>query len=345
MPAMDTRFTLHTDYSLRQYNTLGIDAKAERFVSIESIEQLRAVLADPVLAAMPRLLLGGGSNLVLPDMVPGLVLKLDLRGRQIVGEDEHATHVRAAAGENWHSFVLWTLEQGCGGLENLSLIPGTVGAAPIQNIGAYGVEMQDVFHSLSAYDFETGQIITLDKAACRFAYRDSVFKQEYKDRMLILDVSFALPKRWTSRLAYADVANYLIQHGVTEPTPAKVSDAVIAIRQAKLPDPAVIGNAGSFFKNPIVPASERERLLQAWPKLVSYAQPDGAFKLAAGWLIEQAGWKGKDLGRAGMYEKQALVLVNRGGASGAEVRALAQQVQQDVQAKFGVILEAEPVFV
>lgn len=336
---------LLADYSLQSLNTFGIAARARHFMQIEQLEQLQAIQADITLSALPRLVLGGGSNLVLSDEVDALVLHMCIKGKQIVGEDAGHVYVQAAAGENWHEFVLWTLQQGLGGLENLSLIPGTVGAAPIQNIGAYGLEIKDVFHSLTAFDFTTGQLLELDKAACRFAYRDSIFKQDYKDRMVILAVRFALPKHWQARLAYADVTNYLSQHAMTNPGPADISAAVIAIRQAKLPDPAVTGNAGSFFKNPVVTAAERERLLAAYPKLVSYPQDTGDYKLAAGWLIDQCGWKGRHLGRAAVYEKQALVLVNLGGASGADVRALAQAVQADVYARFAVRLEVEPVFV
>ncbi|MES2072478.1 MAG: UDP-N-acetylmuramate dehydrogenase [Pseudomonadota bacterium] len=342
---MTTLLSLQTDYPLQKLNSFGIDAHAQQFLSIDHVAQLQALRANATLASLPRLILGGGSNLVLSDTVPGLVVKIALAGREVISEDDTHVYVRAEAGENWHAFVLWTLEQGYGGLENLSLIPGTVGAAPIQNIGAYGVEMQDVFHSLDAFDLSTGEVLTLRRAACHFAYRDSIFKHEYKDRMVILGVVFALPKAWTAKLGYADVAHYLAGKGIAAPSPTDVSDAVVAIRQAKLPDPAHIGNAGSFFKNPIVAAELRDQLLLAHPKLVSYVQPSGDYKLAAGWLIEQCGWKGKNLGNAGVYEKQALVLVNRGGATGAEVRRLAHQIQLDVQKKFSVQLEVEPVFV
>ncbi|MES2039683.1 MAG: UDP-N-acetylmuramate dehydrogenase [Pseudomonadota bacterium] len=341
---MTNLLTFSADYSLQSLNTFGIAARARQFLHIEQLVQLQAIFADVQLKALPRLILGGGSNLVLPDQVDALVLHMGLKGRQILGEDEDYVYVQAAAGENWHEFVLWTLEQDIGGLENLSLIPGTVGAAPIQNIGAYGIEIQDVFTSLTAFDFVTGEQVEIDKATCRFAYRDSIFKREYKDRMVIVSVRFALPKRWQARLGYADVAQYLNQHQIGSPTAKNVSAAIIAIRQAKLPDPARIGNAGSFFKNPIVPASQRDSLLTAYPKLVSYQQDNGDYKLAAGWLIDQCGWKGRQLGKAGVYEKQALVLVNLGGATGAEVRALAQAVQADVMSKFGVLLEVEPVF-
>lgn len=341
---MTNLLTFSADYSLQNLNTFGIAARARQFLRIEQLAQLQAIFADAQLKALPRLILGGGSNLVLSDQLDALVLQMGLKGRQILGEDEDYVYAQAAAGENWHEFVLWTLEQGLGGLENLSLIPGTVGAAPIQNIGAYGMEIQEVFTSLTAFDFVTGELVEIDKARCGFAYRDSIFKREYKDRMVIISVRLALPKRWQARLGYADVAQYLSQHQIDNPTAKDVSAAVIAIRQAKLPDPALIGNAGSFFKNPIVPAALRDSLLAIYPKLVSYQQDNGDYKLAAGWLIDQCGWKGRQLGRAGVYEKQALVLVNHGGASGAEVRALAQAVQADVWAKFVVDLEIEPVF-
>lgn len=341
---MTNLLTFSADYSLQSMNTFGIAARARQFLRIEQLAQLQAIFADAQLKALPRLILGGGSNLVLSDQVDALVLQMGLKGRQILGEDEDYVYVQAAAGENWHEFVLWTLEQGLGGLENLSLIPGTVGAAPIQNIGAYGIEIQDVFTSLTVFDFVTGEQVDIDKAKCRFAYRDSIFKQEYKDRMVIVSVRFALAKKWQARLGYVDVAQYLSLHQIDSPTAKDVSAAIIAIRRAKLPDPAKIGNAGSFFKNPIVSATQRDSLLAAHPALVSYQQDSGDYKLAAGWLIDQCGWKGRQLGKAGVYEKQALVLVNHGGATGAEVRALAQAVQADVYARFAVFLEIEPVF-
>lgn len=342
---MNTSAFLQKDVSLQSLNSFGIAAQTANLIRIEQVAQLFSLREDASLFALPRLILGGGSNLVLSDLVDALVLQVALKGRCMLQEDATHFHVRAEAGENWHEFVLWTLQQGWGGLENLSLIPGTVGAAPIQNIGAYGVEMQDFFQQLTAFDFLTGEIVTLDKAACRFAYRDSIFKHEYKDRMLILNVTFALPKYWQARLNYAELAQLLAEKNIVDPRAKDVSDAIITIRQRKLPDPAVIGNAGSFFKNPIVAAEAHDQLLFRYPNLVSYAQANGAYKLAAGWLIEQCGWKGKALGKVGVYEKQALVLVNLGGATGAEVRRLAQQIQVDVLDKFGVALEVEPVFI
>jgi len=336
---------LQRDFSLRALNTFGIDARTQAYLPVDDANLLRAVHASAELRAMPRLVLGGGSNLLLTRDFPGLVLHMRNRGIEVVGEDADCRYVRAAAGENWHAFVQWTLDHGLPGLENLSLIPGSVGAAPIQNIGAYGVEIEDRFHALTAFDLVSGEIITLDGAACRFGYRDSVFKHALRDRAVVLDVTFALPKRWQANANYADVAKALAARDVAQPGARDIADAVIAIRTRKLPDPARIGNAGSFFKNPIVPAAQRDSLLAAHPQLVSYRQEDGSFKLAAGWLIDQCGWRGRSLGAAGVYEQQALVLVNRGGATGAEVARLARAIQEDVQARFGVVLEPEPVFV
>ena len=342
---MNMPLSLQKQVSLKALNTFGIAATAHNFLRIDRVEQLSQLRQDSTLSMMPRLILGGGSNLVLSDELDGLVLQIALQGKQFVSEDMSNVYVRAEAGEKWHEFVQWTLQQGFAGLENLSLIPGTVGAAPIQNIGAYGVELQDYFHQLTAFDFLSGEIITLDKAACKFAYRDSIFKREYKDRMVILSVTFALPKLWQARLNYGDVAQHLATKNISLPRPIDVSDAIISIRQNKLPDPAVIGNAGSFFKNAIVNAELRNALLASYPAMVSYPIEGGKYKLAAGWLIEECGWKGKSLGHVGVYEKQALVLVNLGGATGIEVRQLAQQIQTDVLEKFGVKLEVEPVFV
>ncbi|HEY4073713.1 MAG TPA: UDP-N-acetylmuramate dehydrogenase [Herbaspirillum sp.] len=336
---------LQRDFPLRNLNTFGIDAAAHAYLPVVDADLLRAVRNDAVLAALPRLVLGGGSNLLLTRDFPGLVLHMRNTGIAVVDSDGQATYVRAAAGESWHRLVLWTLAQGLGGLENLSLIPGNVGASPIQNIGAYGVEIKDILHSLTIYDFISDEISTLHNADCTFAYRDSIFKHALRNRAVVLDVTFALPKRWQPRIDYAELAKTLTARGVSQPTPTQISEAVIAIRSAKLPDPAVIGNAGSFFKNPVVAAQRRNDLLQDFPGLISYIQADGSFKLAAGWLIDQCGWKGKTMGAAGVYPQQALVLVNNGGASGAEIVALARAIQADVQVRFGVMLEPEPVFI
>jgi len=342
---MSADISIQSNFPLRSLNTFGIDASASAYLKITSAAMLDAVASDASLAGMPRLVLGGGSNLLLTGDYPGLVLHMATSGIELVGEDDDAFYIRAAAGENWHRFVLWTLEHGFPGLENLSLIPGSVGACPIQNIGAYGVELKDRFHALTAFDMVDKKTFVLDREACGFGYRDSIFKHALRDRAVILDVTFALPKRWQANIRYADVAQELAAGGIDAPSARQISDAVIAVRTRKLPDPAVIGNAGSFFKNPVVSQDVRDALLARCPDLVSYAQADGSWKLAAGWLIDRAGWKGRSLGAAGVYEKQALVLVNRGGAKGREIAGLAAAIQADVQEKFGVALEPEPVFV
>jgi UDP-N-acetylmuramate dehydrogenase len=345
---MHPDLTILHNFPLANLNSFGIDARAQSYLRITSSAQLQAVLSDPALKALPRLLLGGGSNILLTQDFDGLVLHMVNSGIDMVaaaagGDDDHFHYVRAAAGENWHDFVLWTLARGLGGLENLALIPGTVGAAPIQNIGAYGVEVRQYLHSVSAFDCASGQTIVMDREACRFGYRDSIFKHGEGRQLVILDVTFGLPKDWQPHLRYAELAQAL--HGNASPDARTIADAVIAIRRAKLPDPAVIGNAGSFFKNPLVSTEKCLSLLQQFPALVHHAQGDGSEKLAAGWLIDQCGWKGKSVGPAGVYPKQALVLVNHGGASGSDIIGLAASIQADVLARYGVMLEPEPVFI
>ncbi|HAT31537.1 MAG TPA: UDP-N-acetylenolpyruvoylglucosamine reductase [Janthinobacterium sp.] len=350
---MHPQLAIQSNYPLQSLNSFGIAARARAYLSVDSMEILRAALADPALAAMPRLLLGGGSNIVLTGDFDGLVLHMALRGMSRAAPDAGVTVVRAAAGETWHDFVEWTLSQGLGGLENLALIPGTVGAAPIQNIGAYGVEIKDYFHELTVFDSASGATFTMDKAACRFGYRDSVFKHAEGAGWVIVDVSFALPTFWRPNLRYAELAQALRGQGDQDgrerspaaPSARMIADTVIAIRRRKLPDPAHIGNAGSFFKNPVVTRDQCLALLETYPALVHHAQPDGGEKLAAGWLIDQCGWKGRNLGPAGVYPKQALVLVNNGGASGADIIRLAEAIVADVEARYGVRLTPEPVFV
>jgi UDP-N-acetylmuramate dehydrogenase len=334
---------VQSNVALQAFTTFGIAASARFYLRVTEVAQLQQLNEKPELLGLPLLVLGGGSNIILTRDFPGLVIHIALTERKRINEDDQFIYVRAAAGEVWHDFVQWTLAQGWGGLENLSLIPGSVGAAPIQNIGAYGVEIKDCFHSLTWFEFATGTIHTFALSDCQFAYRDSVFKQNLRDKGVILDVTFALAKQWQAKLSYGDVAQHL--QGITLPTPQQISAAICAIRQSKLPDPKSLGNAGSFFKNPLVSADIRSALLTRFPQLVSYPQPDGQFKLAAGWLIEQAGWKGHVAGRVGVYQKQALVLVNLGGASGAEVMALAQEIQADVEQQFGVQLDIEPVLI
>ena len=350
---------------LQALNTFRIVARAHAMVRVAGVDDVRAVLADPVLAAMPKFVLGGGSNIVLTGDVKPLVLKAEVRGIRQVGETARSVIVEAGAGESWHDLVCWTLDHGLPGLENMALIPGTVGAAPVQNIGAYGVELQDRFEALDAVDLQTGAEFTLNAAQCAFAYRDSVFKHQsapaapgsaaaplgLKDRALILRVRLALPKAWKPVLGYADLERRRLEEACTQPTPRQIFDWVCAIRRAKLPDPEVVGNAGSFFKNPTVTPEQCADIIARDPKVVHYVLDDGSVKLAAGWLIDSCGWKGKSVGQAGVYEKQALVLVNRGagrdgqGATGGEVMTLARAIQTSVYERFGILLEPEPVVV
>ncbi len=332
----------NTHIDLTPFNTLALPGRAARYLRVTDPGQLAAVPAGE-----RRFVLGGGSNLVLTGDFPGLVLHMAIAGKRLLREDDEAFYIEAGAGENWHDFVQWTLAQGCPGLENLSLIPGTVGAAPVQNIGAYGLEVGERLHTVTAWDFEKQAMFTLDREACRFAYRDSLFKQRgwhLDGRIAIVSVVFRLPKAWQPNIGYADLRQELAARGCAEPDASDIADAVIAVRQRKLPDPALTPNAGSFFHNPVVDQQTADALKAQHPALPCYAQPDGRVKLAAGWLIEQAGWKGKALGPVGMYEKQALVLVNRGGATGADVQQTMAAVQAAVREKFAIELSPEPVF-
>ena len=345
---------------LQPYNSFGIVAKALSLVRIGSEADLAAVLADPALQAVPKFILGGGSNIVLTGDVKPLVLKVEIMGKRLVSETAKAFIVEAGAGENWHELVAWTLANGFPGMENLAMIPGSVGASPVQNIGAYGVELQDRFESLDAMDLQTGQTFTLDAAQCAFGYRDSVFKHASSavaggtafglaGRALITRVRFALPKVWKPVLGYADLDRKIAQTGEVPITAQQMFDWVCEIRRAKLPDPAVMGNAGSFFKNPTVSREQCDDIIQREPKIVHYPMADGSIKLAAGWLIDACGWKGKSVGNAAVYERQALVLINKGGSqnpvTGGEVMTLAKAIQTSVYERFGILLEHEPVVV
>jgi UDP-N-acetylmuramate dehydrogenase len=338
---------------LQAHNSFGIVAKARALVRIHGASDIQDLLRDAELGSVPKFVLGGGSNIVLTGDVKPLVLKVEVTGRRVVDDGPRAVVVEAGAGENWHDFVTWTLEQGYPGLENLALIPGTVGASPVQNVGAYGVELQDRFESLDAIDLVTGKEFTLDAAQCAFRYRDSVFKHVaakegdfgLAGRALILRVRLRLPKPWKPVLGYVDLQRKIQETGIREPQARQIYDWVCAIRSAKLPDPRVIGNAGSFFKNPTVTPEQCQDIIARDPNIVHYPMPDGTVKLAAGWLIDACGWKGKSVGNAGVYEKQALVLVNRGGATGGEVVTLARAIQTSVYERFGIRLEPEPVVV
>lgn len=327
--------------SLKPYNTFGIDVKARYFTQAHDDQEVRLALAQAKQSGVPVLVIGGGSNLLLTRDIDALVLHMASRGRRVLGDDGERIVVEAEAGEPWHPFVQWTLAQGYCGLENLSLIPGTVGAAPMQNVGAYGVEIKDVFVGLTALDRETGELRDFGLAECAFGYRDSLFKRN-PGRWLILRVRFALSRTLQAHLDYGPVRQRLAEQGVTEPTAQAISEAICSIRREKLPDPAELGNAGSFFKNPVVSAELVERIRAQYPGVVAYPQADGQVKLAAGWLIEQAGWKGHREGDAGVHRLQSLVLVNYGQASGAQMHALARRIQADILERFGVELEMEP---
>jgi UDP-N-acetylmuramate dehydrogenase len=334
---------VETRVNLRALNTFGLPALAGQLVRVASEADVRRVVDDRVLGPAPKFILGGGSNVVFTRDVPGLVLKVEVRGRRLVQEAADAWIVEVGAGENWHETVAWTLEQGWPGLENLALIPGTVGAAPVQNIGAYGVELADRFESLDAVDLMSGRTVTLDRAACRFGYRDSVFKQHLAGRSVITRVRLRLPRPWQPLIGYLDLERKVAETGITAPDARTVFDWVCAIRRAKLPDPALIGNVGSFFKNPVVSAEQCRDIIDRDPEVVHYPLPDGSVKLAAGWLIDACGWKGKSVGGAAVYDRQALVLVNRGAATGGEVVTLARAIQESVYGRFGIRLEPEPV--
>nr|WP_314878174.1 UDP-N-acetylmuramate dehydrogenase [uncultured Pseudomonas sp.] len=333
--------TWQQQVSLKPFNTFGIDVKARYFTQAHSDTEVRAALLDAARLEVPVLVIGGGSNLLLTGDIDALVLHMASRGRRLLSEEGDRVVVEAEAGEPWHEFVQWSLAQGCSGLENLSLIPGTVGAAPMQNVGAYGVEIKDVFAGLTALDRETGQLKDFSLEECGFGYRDSVFKRS-PGRWLILRVRFALSRSLRAHLDYGPVRQRLHEQGIAEPTAQAISDAICSIRREKLPDPRELGNAGSFFKNPLVSAVLGEQLRARFPGVVAYPQADGQLKLAAGWLIEQAGWKGYRDGDAGVHRLQSLVLVNYGQASGAQLHALAQKIQADIFARFGVELEMEP---
>lgn len=338
---------------LQPHNTFGIVARARNMVRIKGVEDVHAILAHPEFGSEPKFVLGGGSNIVLTGDVKAVVLKVEVAGKKVLEDTPRYTIVEFGAGENWHEAVTWSIEQGLGGLENLALIPGTVGASPVQNIGAYGIELQDRFESLDAIDLMTGREFTLDASQCAFGYRDSVFKHSpardsdfgLAGRALILRVRVRLPKPWKPVLGYLDLQRKMAEAGVQNPDARQIYDWVCAIRSAKLPDWRVIGNAGSFFKNPTVTPEQCQDIIGREPNIVHYPMPDGTVKLAAGWLIDACGWKGKSVGQAGVYEKQALVLVNRGGATGGEVVTLARAIQTSVYERFGIRLEPEPVVV
>ncbi len=334
---MRMRFEEHK--SLKAFNTFGLEAFAKYFIEINNVKDLELVFKDPVYSSNKKLILGGGSNILFTKDFDGLVIKNNIKGIEIIDANENI--VKAGAGENWHEFVMFCIEKGLGGIENLSLIPGCVGASPMQNIGAYGVEIKDVFHELRAFDMTSGEIKTFSKEECEFGYRESVFKHKFKDRYLIVDVSFKLSKDHKLSTHYGAINDELKKMGIEKPSIKDVSNAVIAIRQSKLPDPKEIGNAGSFFKNPEVSAEKYKSLKQEFDALVAYPLENGNYKLAAGWLIEQSGLKGFEMNGAAVHNKQALVLVNKNNTTGQNIFQLSDYVLSKVFDKFGVKLERE----
>jgi UDP-N-acetylmuramate dehydrogenase len=340
---------IESGVSLRPYNSFGLPAVAHTLVRIASDADVRRVVDHPTLGRAPKFVLGGGSNIVLTRDMPQVVLKVEVKGLRLVEQRDDAWIIEAGAGESWHELVMWSLGQGFAGLENLALIPGTVGGSPVQNIGAYGIELKDRFESLDAVDLRTGLTVTLGREICEFGYRDSVFKRSLAGLMVITRVRFRLPRPWQPVLGYLELERKLaelrLSDPAAQPTAQQVARWVIDIRRAKLPDPALIGNAGSFFKNPVVTSEQCRDIIGRDPEVVHYPMPDGSVKLAAGWMIDACGWKGKSVGEAAVYEKHSLVLVNRGSAIGSEVMTLARAIQESVYGRFGIRLETEPVVV
>lgn len=327
-------------YPLKSHNTFGISAFAKEFVQVHTVDGLAQVLKEN--QDKKLFILGGGSNMLLTQNIDALVIHIDLKGKEVIRRDNDYADIKAMAGENWHEFVLYSIDQNLGGLENLSLIPGNVGTTPIQNIGAYGTEIKDTFISCEAMDIATQQIKTFTKEECEFAYRESIFKGTLKDKYVILSVTFRLTAaNHKINTSYGDIAAELTKHRITVPTIKDVSNAVTAIRQSKLPDPKELGNSGSFFKNPIIPKDDFERAYAQHPQMPHYTVSDTLVKVPAGWLIEQSGFKGKRFGDAGVHAKQALVLVNYGNATGQEILDLSKNIQKTVLENFGISIEAE----
>lgn len=337
---MFTNMHIQQNVSLKNYNTFGVDVKAKYFAEAHSVDELRSLLQSPELKTNPLFVLGGGSNLLLTKDYEGFVLKVSIKEIKECKEDNDV-FVEAGAGEVWKDFVNYCVDKGFAGIENLSLIPGTVGASPIQNIGAYGVELKDVFHSLRAIEINTGELKTFSKEECEFAYRESIFKGRLKGKYIITSVVFKLSTVPHLHLQYGAIEDELKKRGIAHPGIKEVSDVVSHIRVSKLPDPSTIGNSGSFFKNPIIPKAHFEELIKKFPDLVHYPAHDHYEKIAAGWLIEQCGWKGKQVGHTGTWKNQALVIVNHGGATGKEIYDFSEQIIRSVHDRFGITLERE----
>jgi len=328
------------NFSLKNYNTFGIEAKAEQFVAAQSVPDLKTILEQN--KSKKKFILGGGSNMLLTKDIEALVIHIDLKGKKIIKEDDDFVWVESQAGENWHQFVLWAIDQNFGGIENMSLIPGNVGTTPVQNIGAYGTEMKDTFVSCEAMHLENQEMKSFTKEECNFGYRESVFKNELKGQYIIVSVVFKLTKHnHKINTTYGDITVELVKNNITNPTLKDVSNAVIAIRKSKLPDPAELGNSGSFFKNPILLKTDFEKIHQKFPEMRFFDISETEVKVPAGWLIEQTGFKGKRFGDAGIHKNQALVLVNYGNATGQEILNVSKKVQETVFNTFGIHIEAE----
>ncbi|MFT4601944.1 MAG: UDP-N-acetylmuramate dehydrogenase [Arenicella sp.] len=330
---------IEENISLQAFNTFGLDVIAKRFAAFSSIDDLKKLLSENKNEAL--LILGGGSNLLLTQDVSALVLKNELKGISIISDDDDSTLVKAMAGEEWHSFVMFAVQEGIGGIENLSLIPGSVGAAPMQNIGAYGVEIKNVFESLEALEISTGEVKTFTAEQCHFGYRESVFKRDLKGQYVIISMTLRLSRKSKLNTSYGAIEGRLSEMGIENPSIKDVSDAVIFIRQTKLPDPKEIGNSGSFFKNPVITKAQFEVLKSKFPEVANYPIDENHVKIAAGWLIDQAGWKGKTIGSYGVHKNQALVLVNYGGAKGQDIYQLSEDIMQNVKEIYGIELERE----
>jgi UDP-N-acetylmuramate dehydrogenase len=337
--------TIQQNVSLKPYNTFGLEATARFFVEIQSVEGLKDILQSPDYQSIDKLFLGGGSNILLTKNYDGLVIKINLKGIEKISEDDAHVYIRAGAGENWHQLVMYCVENQYAGMENLSLIPGTVGAAPMQNIGAYGVEIKDIFEELQALNLQTLEIESFKLKDCHFGYRESIFKHEAKGKNVITSVTFRLNKTPVFKTSYGDIQKTLAEMNVTDLSIKAVSDAVISIRKSKLPDPAEIGNSGSFFKNPEIPKVQYEELKAKFENIPSYPINEKTVKVPAGWLIEQAGWKGFRDGQIGVHARQALVLVNYGGGTGEQIKALSAKIQASVLEKFGISLSTEVNFI
>lgn len=328
--------------SLKEYNTFGIDVKATYFIEINHLEELERMFSDLKYQTLPRLILGGGSNILLTKDFEGIVIKLNLKGIQEENTSGNWVYVKAFAGENWHEFIQWNLSRNYGGLENMSLIPGNVGTAPIQNIGAYGVEIKDVLYELEAFEIVTGKRRIFSLKECEFGYRESIFKNTLKGQYIILSVTFQLTQQnHEIKKAYGAIQNELEKENIQNPTIQEISAIVTRIRESKLPNPNRIGNSGSFFKNPVVSKQHFEKLQKKYPQLTSYPVNEKEVKIAAGWLIDKAGWKGKRFGDAGVHTKQALVLVNYGEATGKNIYDLSENIIEDVETRFQIRLERE----